>query len=137
MKQLESDFQQRAINLNKFQTELTEKVQNRYLDYLIKPCFQRVNRYFVLLFENKDDREVQTRYFLREIEIKDCNGCDRWKKCLLPASTEIPFTIRTRRWLDNWMITRLYLFQRKLEANCNRFKQATKIRCWSKSNTRN
>ena len=137
MKQLESDFQQRAINLNKFQTELTEKVQNRYLDYLIEPCFQRVNRYFVLLFENKDDREVQTRYFLREIEIKDCNGCDRWKKCLLPASTEIPFTIRTRRWLDNWMITRLYLFQRKLEANCNRFKQATKIRCWSKSNTRN
>ena len=114
MKQLESDFQQRAINLNKFQTELTEKVQNGYLDYLIEPCFQRVNRYFVLLFENKDDREVQTRYFLREIEIKDCNGCDRWKKCLLPASKEISFTIRSRRWLDNWMITRLYLFQRKL-----------------------
>ena len=64
MKQLESDFQQRAINLNKFQTKLTEKVQNRYLDYLIDPFFQRLNRYFVLLFENKDDREVQTGYFL-------------------------------------------------------------------------
>ena len=42
MKQLESDFQQRIINLNKFQTELTEKVQNRYLDYLIDTCFHRI-----------------------------------------------------------------------------------------------
>ena len=47
--------------------------QNRYLDYLFDPSFQRVNKPFALSFENKDDRVVHIRYFLPKVEIKDYN----------------------------------------------------------------
>ena len=43
------------------------------MDYLIDPSFQGVNRLFVLLFENENDREAHTRYYLPKVEIKDCN----------------------------------------------------------------
>ena len=46
---------------------------NQYLDYLIGPSFQGVNRLFVLLFENITDRVVHTEYYLPKIKIKDCN----------------------------------------------------------------
>ena len=46
---------------------------NPYLDFLIDPIFQGVNRLFVLSFENKEDRTVQTKYFLPNVEIKDYN----------------------------------------------------------------
>ena len=45
LKQLESDFK-RTINWNKYQSKITEQAQNRYLDFLIDPSFQRVNRLF-------------------------------------------------------------------------------------------
>ena len=38
--------------------------QNQYLDSLIYPSFQGLNRLFVLLFENERDRIVQTGYYL-------------------------------------------------------------------------
>ena len=69
MKQLESDFQ-RVINWNKYKSKLTQQAQKRYLDYLIDPSFQGVNRLFVL-FENSTDREVDTIYFLPKVKIKD------------------------------------------------------------------
>ena len=47
--------------------------QNQYLDFLIDANFQRVNRLFILLFENEDDRKVRTRYYLPRVEIKDYN----------------------------------------------------------------
>ena len=43
------------------------------MDYLIDPSFQGINRLFVLLFENENDREAHTRYYLPKVEIKDCN----------------------------------------------------------------
>ena len=46
---------------------------NQYLDHLIGPSFQGVNRLFVLLFENITDRVVHTEYYLLKIKIKDCN----------------------------------------------------------------
>ena len=57
MKLLESGFK-RTINWNKYQSKLADQTRNRYLDYLIDPRFQVVNRLFVLSFENKDDRTV-------------------------------------------------------------------------------
>ena len=44
---------------------------NQCLDYLIDPCFQRVNRYFVFSFENNSDQESYEQYCIPEIEIKD------------------------------------------------------------------
>ena len=53
LKQIESGFK-RAINLNKYQSKTTFQAQNQYLDFLIDPSFQTVNRLFVLLFKDED-----------------------------------------------------------------------------------
>ena len=47
--------------------------QNRYLSFLINPSFQRVNRLFVLLFENENGRTSHSTYYLPKVEIKDYN----------------------------------------------------------------
>ena len=44
-----------------------------YLDYLIDPSFQGVNRLFVLSFENMTDKTVHTKYYLPTAEVKNCN----------------------------------------------------------------
>ena len=46
---------------------------NTYLDYLIDPSFQGVNRRFVLSFENTTDRTVHTKHYLPTVKIKDYN----------------------------------------------------------------
>ena len=53
------------------QTKVSTERLNQYLDFLIDPSFQRVNRLFVLLFENGVDRKVHTGYYLPKVEIKD------------------------------------------------------------------
>ena len=47
--------------------------QNRYLDLLINPSFQIVNRLFVSSFENNGGRTSCTRYYLPLVEIKHYN----------------------------------------------------------------
>ena len=46
---------------------------NPYLDNLIDPTFQGVNRLLVLSFENNTDRTVHTGYFLLKVEIRGYN----------------------------------------------------------------
>ena len=55
LKQLESGF--KKMNRNKYQSNKTNQVQNRYIDFLTDPSFQGVNRLFVLLFKDNDCRE--------------------------------------------------------------------------------
>ena len=47
--------------------------QNDYLDQLINPSFQGVNRFFILSVENNADRIAHTehRILFSKIEIKD------------------------------------------------------------------
>ena len=47
LEKLKSDFK-RTINWDKYKTTVSAERQNRYLDFLIDPNFQRVNRLFVL-----------------------------------------------------------------------------------------
>ena len=55
--------------------------RNRYLDILISPRSQGVNRLFALSFENEDHRLERTGYYLPKVEIKDYNvRIDRRKK---------------------------------------------------------
>ena len=51
----------------------TAERQNQYLDFLIDPRFQEVNRLIVLSFENENDRKLHTGYYLPKVEIKDYN----------------------------------------------------------------
>ena len=69
IQQLKSGFK-RTINWNKYQLKAAIQARNQYLNYLIGPSFQRVNRPLVLSFENNEFRTVHTRYFLPTIEIE-------------------------------------------------------------------
>ena len=70
--QLKSGFK-RTINWNKYEPKVTVEQQNRYLDFLINPSFQGVNRLFVLVFENTSGRISNTRYYLQLLQINYYN----------------------------------------------------------------
>ena len=54
--QLKSGF--KKINRNEYLSKISTNIPNQYLNYLIDPSFQRVNRLFVLSFENNTQREI-------------------------------------------------------------------------------
>ena len=72
LEQLKSGFK-RTINGNKHQSKISTEAQNQYLDFLINPRFQGVNRLFVLSFENENDRTSHSNYYLIIVETKDYN----------------------------------------------------------------
>ena len=72
LQQLKSGFK-KTISWNKYESSIKTFVQNRYLNYLINPSFQGVNRLFVLSFENENDRTSHSTYYLPKVEIKDYN----------------------------------------------------------------
>ena len=59
--------------MDKYESSINTFAQNRYLNYLINPSFQGVNRLFVLSFENENDRTSHSAYYLPKVEIKDYN----------------------------------------------------------------
>ena len=69
LQQLKSGFK-RTINWNKYESSVKTFAQNRYLNYLINPSFQGVNRLFVLPFENENDRTSHSEYYLPKVKIK-------------------------------------------------------------------
>ena len=73
MQQLKPGFK-RTINWSKYEPKrTTENTPNQYFDFLIKPDFQKVNRFFVLTFNYNDSRIGHPRYFLLTEKIEDCN----------------------------------------------------------------
>ena len=72
LKQLESGFK-RTFNWNKYLAKTANQAQNRYLDYLIDPSFQGVNRLFVLLFKHADGRESHKQHYRSTMEIENYN----------------------------------------------------------------
>ena len=65
LQQLKSDIRG-TINWNKHQSGLKTFAQNRYLNHLINPSFQGVERLFVLSFENEDDRTSHSRVIFQK-----------------------------------------------------------------------
>ena len=72
LEQLKSGFK-RTINWNKYQAKVSTERVNQYLDYLIDPSFQGVNRLFVLPLKNEPQRTSYKRYYLPTKEIKNYN----------------------------------------------------------------
>ena len=70
--QLKSGFR-RAINWNKYQSDPKTYARNRYLNHLVNPSFQGVNRLFELSFENENDRTSHSTYYLPKVKIEDYN----------------------------------------------------------------
>ena len=52
---------------------MTKQTKTNNFNYLIDPTINKVNRLFVLPFENKDDRTSFSKYYTPNIEIKDFN----------------------------------------------------------------
>ena len=72
LQQLKSGFK-RVINWNKYLSKPELLAQNRNLNHLIESSFQGVNRLFILVFENDDDKTSSNEYYLPTVEIKDYN----------------------------------------------------------------
>ena len=72
LQQLKSSFK-RLINWNKYLSKPELLAQNPNLNHLVEPSFQRINRLFVLAFENDNDRTNDEEYYLPTVEIKDYN----------------------------------------------------------------
>ena len=105
LQQLKSGFK-RTINWNKYESNIKTFAQNRYLNHLINPSFQGVNRLFVLSFENEDDR---TFYDLFDQPIN--NNFKTYEKIRKIAFGQGD---------HDWFFVRLFLFQRSLQNDCNR-----------------
>ena len=52
---------------------MTNHTQNNNLNYLIDSTFKKVNRLFVLSFENEDDKRSFSKYYEPNVQIKDFN----------------------------------------------------------------
>ena len=63
----------KTISWSKYKSSIKTFAQNRYLNYLINPSFQGVNRLFVLSFKNESDGTSHSTYYLPKVEIKDYN----------------------------------------------------------------
>ena len=72
LQKLKSGFK-RAINRNRYQSDSKIYARNQYLNRLVDPGFQGVNRLFVLFFETEDGRTSHSEYYLPKVEIEDYN----------------------------------------------------------------
>ena len=72
LEQLETEFK-RTIKWNKCRSEMSNQVKNNNLIYLIEPTFTKVNRVFVLSYENEKDRISFSKYYVPSVEIRDFN----------------------------------------------------------------
>ena len=52
---------------------MTNQTKTNHLIYLIDPTFTKVNRLFILSFENEENRTSFSKYYVPKVEIKDFN----------------------------------------------------------------
>ena len=72
LEQLKTGFKM-TVPWNKYRSEISNQTANNNLNYLIGPTFTKVNRLFVLAFQNEEDRSSFSKYYTTTIEIKDYN----------------------------------------------------------------
>ena len=76
--------------MDKYRSEISNQAKTNNLNYLSDPMFNKVNRLFVLSFENEDDgRTSSSKYYTPKIETKDFNVLIDGKRFLnLPISNK-------------------------------------------------
>ena len=67
LQQLKSCFK-RTIKWNKYQIKVSTEGVNKYLDFLIDPTFQGIDRLFVLSFEN-EMKSQQVKEMIKELVV--------------------------------------------------------------------
>ena len=107
LEQLKSGFK-RTIKWNKDRSEMTNQTNN--LNYLIDPTFTKVNRLFVLSFENENDRISFSKYDVPNVQIKDFNLLIDGKGFFdIPIKMEKKHTNKLSKW-EETMITRQVIY---------------------------
>ena len=85
---LKSGFK-REIIWNKYRSQMTTEAINNNLNILIDPTFTNVNRSFVLAYQNADDRQSFSQFYLPRVMVKDFNVIiDKLTFFDLPIKTE-------------------------------------------------
>ena len=85
---LKSRFK-REIIWNKYRSQMTKEAVNNNLNILIDPTFTNVNRLFVLAYQNADDRQSFSQFYLPNVMVKDYNVIiDKLAFFDLPIKTE-------------------------------------------------
>ena len=69
---LKSGFK-RAIIWNKYRSQMTTEAVNNNLNILIDPTLTNVNRLFVLAYQNVEDRQSFSQFYLPRVMVKDFN----------------------------------------------------------------
>ena len=69
---LKSGFK-REIIWNKFKSQMTTEAINNNLNILIEPTFTNVNKLLVLAYQNADDRQSFSQFYIPNVMVKDCN----------------------------------------------------------------
>ena len=67
LQQLESCFK-KTIKWSKYQIKVSTEEVNKYLDFLIDPSFQGIDRIFVLSFEN-EMKNQQVKEMIKELVV--------------------------------------------------------------------
>ena len=79
----------REIIWNKYRSQMTTEAINNNLNILIHPTFSNVNRLFVLAYQNADDRQSFSQFYLPKVMVKDFNVIiDKLAFFDLPIKTE-------------------------------------------------
>ena len=85
---LKSGFK-REIIWNKYKSQMNTEAVNNNLNILIDPTFPNVNRLFVLAYQNADDRQSYSQFYLKRVMVKDYNVIiDKLAFFNLPIKTE-------------------------------------------------
>ena len=79
----------REIIWNKYRSQMTTEAVNNNLNILIDPTFTNANRLFVLTYQNADDRQSFSQFYLPRVMVKDFNVIiDKLAFSDLPIKTE-------------------------------------------------
>ena len=85
---LKSGFK-REIIWNKYRSQMTTEAVNNNLNILIDPTFTNVHRLFVLAYQNADDRQSFSQFYLPRVMVKNYNVIiDKLVFFDLPIKTE-------------------------------------------------
>ena len=90
--------------------EMTNQTKNNNLNYLIDPTFTKVNRLFVLSFENENDRTSFSKYYVPNVQIKDFNVLIDGKRFFdMPIKMMKKHTNKLLKW-EETMITQQVIY---------------------------
>ena len=112
LQQLKLGFK-RTINWNNCQLKVKIVRYKHYLDCLINPSFQELNRLFVSSFDNNSVRASCIWYFFWKVEKKDDNAMISGKTSFWSTTKKMDYGhIKTfeNLWKDKEMVTQLVVY---------------------------